>query len=292
MRPASGLVQQRLADLRTAGVLTADEQDGGHAQLRPQWRGDMGTGRSLEIIALTALSSIDICVWLAVDLELTPKIKWPAGECRSDPVVCPDVAHEQAVRMAEVAKALGDPVRVQLVDVLRQHAGKVCVCEVRPPRATNSSAHRTVADRAGQDAATSWRALTIAPAPPVVTDRRLWRARFCSGSEKRVVPRTRCRSGGHAGRTEPRYRNQGSPSSRVPRRLRETERNRKPRFIGLRRAQRRSIPCPDPLQSRLHRFDSGRRLSVKVPQTCHVPARRLLGAAGMKQIRLDLTRGI
>lgn len=34
--------------------------------------------------------------------------------------------------MAEVAKALGDPIRLQLVDVLRKHAGKVCVCELTP----------------------------------------------------------------------------------------------------------------------------------------------------------------
>ena len=34
--------------------------------------------------------------------------------------------------MAMVAKALGDPVRMQLVDVLRKHAGKVCVCELVP----------------------------------------------------------------------------------------------------------------------------------------------------------------
>ena len=40
--------------------------------------------------------------------------------------------YEQAVRMAEVAKALGDPIRLQLVDVLRKHAGKVCVCELVP----------------------------------------------------------------------------------------------------------------------------------------------------------------
>ena len=32
--------------------------------------------------------------------------------------------------MAAVAKALGDPVRLQLIDVLRKHAGKVCVCEL------------------------------------------------------------------------------------------------------------------------------------------------------------------
>jgi ArsR family transcriptional regulator len=36
------------------------------------------------------------------------------------------------MRMATVAKALGDPVRLQLVDVLRKNAGKVCVCELVP----------------------------------------------------------------------------------------------------------------------------------------------------------------
>jgi ArsR family transcriptional regulator len=34
--------------------------------------------------------------------------------------------------MAQVAKALGDPVRLQLIDVLRKHAGKVCVYELVP----------------------------------------------------------------------------------------------------------------------------------------------------------------
>lgn len=69
---------------------------------------------------------------MAVDLELTPKTKRPAGERCCEPVVYPDVEREQAVRMAEVAKALGEPVRLQLVDVLRKHAGKVCVCELVP----------------------------------------------------------------------------------------------------------------------------------------------------------------
>ena len=69
---------------------------------------------------------------MAVDLELTPKLKRPAGEACCEPVVYPDVEREQAQRMAQVAKALGDPVRVQLVDVLRKHAGKVCVCELVP----------------------------------------------------------------------------------------------------------------------------------------------------------------
>ena len=69
---------------------------------------------------------------MAVDLELTPKQKRPAGERCCEPVVYPDVERTKAGRMADVAKALGDPVRLQLVDVLRKHAGKVCVCELVP----------------------------------------------------------------------------------------------------------------------------------------------------------------
>ncbi|MFZ0973555.1 MAG: metalloregulator ArsR/SmtB family transcription factor [Solirubrobacteraceae bacterium] len=69
---------------------------------------------------------------MAVDMELTPKIKRAPGEPCCQPVVYPDVERDEAVRMASVAKALADPVRVQLVDVLRKHAGKVCVCELVP----------------------------------------------------------------------------------------------------------------------------------------------------------------
>jgi ArsR family transcriptional regulator len=69
---------------------------------------------------------------MAVDLELAPKQKRPAGEPCCEPVAYPDVERAQADRMARIAKALGDPVRLQLVDVLRKHAGKVCVCELTP----------------------------------------------------------------------------------------------------------------------------------------------------------------
>jgi ArsR family transcriptional regulator len=67
---------------------------------------------------------------MAVDLELAPKTKRPPGEPCCEPFAYPEVELEPAVRMAAVAKALGDPVRLQLVDVLRKHAGKVCVCEL------------------------------------------------------------------------------------------------------------------------------------------------------------------
>ena len=69
---------------------------------------------------------------MSVNLELTPKQKRPNGQPCCEPVVYPDVEREHATRIATVAKALGDPIRLQLVDVLRKHAGKVCVCEFVP----------------------------------------------------------------------------------------------------------------------------------------------------------------
>jgi ArsR family transcriptional regulator len=69
---------------------------------------------------------------MTVELELAPKQKRPPGEPCCEPVVYPDVERKRAEHMASVAKALGDPVRLQLVDVLRKHAGKVCVCELVP----------------------------------------------------------------------------------------------------------------------------------------------------------------
>lgn len=69
---------------------------------------------------------------MAVELELAPKRKRPAGRpCRTPPAR-PEVRRADAARLAEIAKALGDPIRLQLVDVLRQHAGQVCVCELQP----------------------------------------------------------------------------------------------------------------------------------------------------------------
>ena len=69
---------------------------------------------------------------MTVDLEMAPKTKRAAGDPCCEPVVYPDVERDQAERIAAIAKALGDPVRLQLVDVLRKHAGKVCVCELVP----------------------------------------------------------------------------------------------------------------------------------------------------------------
>ena len=69
---------------------------------------------------------------MSIDLTLSPKQKRAAGEVCCVPVAYPDVGRDQAERMAAVARAIADPVRLQLVDVLRKHAGKVCVCELVP----------------------------------------------------------------------------------------------------------------------------------------------------------------
>ncbi len=67
-----------------------------------------------------------------MELELAPKTKRAKGEICCEPVVEPSVKLEEAARIARVAKAIGDPIRVQLLDVLRAHAGRVCVCELVP----------------------------------------------------------------------------------------------------------------------------------------------------------------
>ena len=69
---------------------------------------------------------------MAVDLEFAPKQKRPPGEPCCQPVAYPGIERPEAERIAKIAKALGDPIRLQLVDVLRKHAGKVCVCELTP----------------------------------------------------------------------------------------------------------------------------------------------------------------
>ena len=69
---------------------------------------------------------------MGVDLEFAPKHKRAVGQPCCEPLVFPQVSTERAARLAEIAKALGDPIRLQLVDVLRLHAGKVCVCELQP----------------------------------------------------------------------------------------------------------------------------------------------------------------
>lgn len=76
---------------------------------------------------------------MAAELTLAPKEKRPAGEPCCEPLFHPEVDWAGAERIAEIAKALGDPIRLSVVDVLRKHAGKVCVCELVPLFDVNQS---------------------------------------------------------------------------------------------------------------------------------------------------------
>jgi ArsR family transcriptional regulator len=64
-----------------------------------------------------------------MELVVLPKQKRPR-DAVCEPLVHPKIEIEDADRFAHIAKALGDPVRLQIVDVLHHHAGAVCVCEI------------------------------------------------------------------------------------------------------------------------------------------------------------------
>ena len=62
---------------------------------------------------------------------LTPRRRQSAGCCVA--TAQPNVDAEQAVALAAVAKALGDPTRLRIVDAVRSAAPEaVCQCELLP----------------------------------------------------------------------------------------------------------------------------------------------------------------
>jgi ArsR family transcriptional regulator, arsenate/arsenite/antimonite-responsive transcriptional repressor len=54
----------------------------------------------------------------------------PVECCR--PVAAPDITDDQAANLAVVFKALADPSRVQIVNLLANASGPVCVCDFMP----------------------------------------------------------------------------------------------------------------------------------------------------------------
>jgi ArsR family transcriptional regulator len=62
---------------------------------------------------------------------LSPRRRQTEGCCA--PVVRPDVSRPEATSLAGVAKALGDPTRLQIIDVIRKATPEaVCQCELMP----------------------------------------------------------------------------------------------------------------------------------------------------------------
>jgi len=68
---------------------------------------------------------------------LSPRRRQTGGTCgpglRSVPATAPCLDLEQTAALAATAKALGDPTRLRIVDVIRQAAPEaVCQCELLP----------------------------------------------------------------------------------------------------------------------------------------------------------------
>ncbi len=59
-------------------------------------------------------------------LLLEPRRQFRQGCCQP---VTPRLSDEEADYAATLLKALADPTRLQILDILSQHTGKVCVCD-------------------------------------------------------------------------------------------------------------------------------------------------------------------
>jgi ArsR family transcriptional regulator len=62
-------------------------------------------------------------------MELEPPRSLGQGCCGR---VSVELSTADVGKLGEIAKALADPVRLQIVDVLRRQAGQVCVCDLQP----------------------------------------------------------------------------------------------------------------------------------------------------------------
>jgi ArsR family transcriptional regulator, arsenate/arsenite/antimonite-responsive transcriptional repressor len=95
--------------------------------------------RSVTRIAAATLAALALAAPAAMARPLgEPPISAPieregsASDAPPAALAYSDVESRQTERMAAIAKALSDPARLQLVDVLRKHAGPVCGCELTP----------------------------------------------------------------------------------------------------------------------------------------------------------------
>jgi ArsR family transcriptional regulator len=64
--------------------------------------------------------------------QLSPRRKLAAGERRVATPAPAAISAARAQRLALLAKALADPVRIQLLDVLGTHSEPLCPCELLP----------------------------------------------------------------------------------------------------------------------------------------------------------------
>ena len=86
----------------------------------------------------------------ALETALTPKHKRAPGAPPPESPARPSISAARAERIASYARALADPIRAQLVDVLAAHPGELCACELLPmfdvAQSTLSHHLKTLAD--------------------------------------------------------------------------------------------------------------------------------------------------
>ena len=68
-------------------------------------------------------------MFVNVPVDLEPRRALGQGCCARVDV---ELSTVDVSALTGIAKALSDPVRVQIVDVLRRQAGEVCVCDLQP----------------------------------------------------------------------------------------------------------------------------------------------------------------
>jgi len=69
---------------------------------------------------------------MPAETQLSPRRKLAAGERRIATPAPTAISKARAERLALLAKALSDPVRIQLLDVLGAHPEPLCPCELLP----------------------------------------------------------------------------------------------------------------------------------------------------------------
>lgn len=69
---------------------------------------------------------------MAVATHQRSEPRRPGDDRYCQPPDQPPLPEKQAARLAEIGRALADPIRVQIVDVLRKHGERLCVCEIVP----------------------------------------------------------------------------------------------------------------------------------------------------------------
>lgn len=65
-----------------------------------------------------------------MEIELTANPPTQDTDACCEPAAALRLTDAQAGQWATALKALGHPVRVQIVDLLSRHAGRVCVCDI------------------------------------------------------------------------------------------------------------------------------------------------------------------